>query len=53
VRGFKPYCEGDKEICKLLRLAKERGLTLRAISMFFDENIKGVVLENPDLGVEI
>jgi sugar fermentation stimulation protein A len=53
VRGFKPYCEGDGEICKLLRLAKERGITLRAISMFFDESVKGVVLENSDLEVKV
>ena len=53
VKGFKPYCEGDPEICKLLSTAKEKGLTLRAISIFFDENTKKVVLENPDLRVGV
>jgi DNA-binding sugar fermentation-stimulating protein len=51
VGGFKPNCEGDPEICKLLGLAKRKGITLRAISLHFDPVGKAVVLENPDLPV--
>ncbi len=51
VRGFKPNCEDDPEICKLLRLAKRKGITLRAISLHFDPERKALVLENPDLPV--
>jgi len=53
VKGFKPYCEGDREICELLRLAKEKGLPIKAISLHFDAERKSVILENPDLGVFI
>jgi len=53
VEGFKPYCKGDKEICKLLRVAEEKGLPIRAISLHFDPQRGAIVLENPDLRVEI
>jgi len=53
VEGFKPYCKGDEEICKLLKEAKERGLPVRAISLHFNPQKRAVVLENPDLRVEI
>ncbi len=53
VRGFKPYCEGDEEICKLLKEAKNRGVLLKAISLHFDPSKGAVVLENPDLDVYI
>ncbi|RTZ61146.1 MAG: DNA/RNA nuclease SfsA [Gammaproteobacteria bacterium] len=53
VGGFKPYCKGDEEICKLLKTAKERGLPIRAISLHFNPQKGAIVLENPDLRVEI
>jgi len=53
VKGFKPYCEGDAEICLLLKEAKERGILLKAISMHFDPSVESIVLENPDLEVVI
>jgi sugar fermentation stimulation protein A len=53
VVGFKPYRQGDPEIYKLLKLAKEKGVTLKAISMHFDPRRGAIVLENPELRVEI
>jgi len=53
VKGFKPYCEGDPEICNLLREAKNLGVPMRAISMHFDPKRGAVILENPDLRVVI
>ena len=50
VKGFKPYCEGDKEICKLLKEAKKKGITLRAISLHFRPQA-GIYLENSTLPV--
>ncbi|NPB05152.1 MAG: DNA/RNA nuclease SfsA [Aquificae bacterium] len=52
VKGFRPFCAGDPEICSLLKEAKRRGLLLRAISLHFVPE-RGVVLENPDLPVEV
>jgi len=53
VKGFKPYCEGDREICFLLKEAKKRGVELKALSLHFDPQKGGIVLENPDLVVKI
>jgi sugar fermentation stimulation protein A len=53
VRGFKPYCEGDPEICKLLKVAKKEGLPIRAFSLHFEPKSKAVFLENPNLEVLI
>lgn len=53
VRGFKPYCNGDPEICELLNVAKRLNLPIRAISMHFNPVKGAIVLENPDLPVVI
>jgi sugar fermentation stimulation protein A len=53
VKGFKPYCEGDPEICKLLKVAKKEGLPIRAFSLHFEPKSKAVFLENPNLEVLI
>ena len=51
VRGFKPHCGGDPQICSLLREAKNRGVLLKAISMHFVPSKGAIVLENSDLPV--
>jgi len=53
VAGFKPYRQGDPQIYRLLKVAKERGVTVKALSMHFDPQRGALVLENPELRVEI
>ena len=52
VRGFKPYCEGDAEICQLLKEAKEKGIKIKALSIAFEPG-KGIYLERENLPVLI
>jgi sugar fermentation stimulation protein A len=53
VKGFKPHMEGDLQIYQLLKEAKKVGVPIKAISLYFDPQRKGVILENPDLDVVI
>ena len=49
VTGFIPYEKGDPEIPILLRKAKKAGVEVRAISMHYDPEMEGVVLDEADL----
>ena len=53
VAGFKPNCEGDREICRLLKEAKRRGLPIRAMGISFSPKRGAVILERDNLPVEI
>ena len=53
VKGFKPYCEGDKEICLLLKEAKKKGLLMKALGMHFEPSVGAILLNNPDLVVKV
>lgn len=52
VKKFKPYEKGDPEIAKLLRLAKKKGVEIRAIGISLLSSGE-VVLENENLEVEV
>jgi len=52
VKKFKPYEKGDPEIAKLLRLAKKKGVEIRAIGISLLPSGE-VVLENENLEVEV
>ncbi|RLF78408.1 DNA/RNA nuclease SfsA [Thermococci archaeon] len=52
VEKFKPYEEGDAEIARLLREAREKGVEIRALSISMLQNGE-IVLENDDLEVEV
>lgn len=52
VRKFKPYEKGDPEIVKLLRLAKRKGVEIRAIGISLLPS-GDVILENENLEVEV
>lgn len=53
VKGFRPYGKGDPEIPRLIRIAYEQGVLIKAINIYFDPESSGIVLGNPDLRVEI
>ncbi len=51
VKAFKPYMEGDPEIPKLLKIAAEKGVLVKAISIYFNPETSMIILVNPDLPV--
>ena len=53
VRAFKPYAEGDPEILSLLREAASSGVLIKALAMHFDPALSAIVLDDPDLTVEL
>lgn len=53
VYGFKPYSKADPIIAELLKEAYNKGVYLKAVSIYYDPFNKGIVLENPDLEVNL
>jgi sugar fermentation stimulation protein A len=53
VRSFKPYRDGDPEIPLLLAEASLTGVTVKAISIHYDQNTGWIMLEDNDLPVVI
>jgi sugar fermentation stimulation protein A len=53
VKAFKPFIEGDEEVAKLLSVAGNAGVELRAISMHYEPSALRVVLDSPDLPIVI
>ena len=52
-RGFKFYCEVDKEICRSVRKAIEAGVEFRSINLFMDVKSNAIVLGDADLRVDL
>ena len=52
VKKFKPYVKGDPEIARLLKVAKDRGVEIKAMSISLLPT-GDVILENSNLVVEI
>lgn len=53
VTGFTPYEKGDPQIPILLKKAEKAGVEIRAVSMHYDPEVEGVVLDEADLRVQI
>ena len=53
VTGFTPYEKGDPQIPILLKKAEKAGVEIRAVSMHYDPEVVGVVLDEADLRVQI
>jgi sugar fermentation stimulation protein A len=51
ISSFSPNKNADPKIYELLRVAKEKGVQIKAIQIYFDEKRKSVVLRNDDLPV--
>jgi hypothetical protein len=51
VSAFSPNKNVDPKIYELLKTAKEKGVKIKAIQIYFDEKRKSVILENDDLPV--
>jgi DNA-binding sugar fermentation-stimulating protein len=51
ISAFSPNKNADPKIYELLRVAKEKGVQIKAIQIYFDEKRKSVVLRNDDLPV--
>lgn len=53
VSAFKPFWDGDEELCRLLVMANKSGVELRAMGLMYDPDDSGVYLYAPDLPAEI
>jgi hypothetical protein len=51
ISAFSPNKNADPKIYELLKIAKEKGVKIKAIQIYFDEKRKSVILENDDLRV--
>jgi sugar fermentation stimulation protein A len=51
ISAFSPNKNADPKIYELLKIAKEKGVKIKAIQIYFDEKRKSVVLKNDDLPV--
>ncbi|AFK51135.1 sugar fermentation stimulation protein A [Thermogladius calderae 1633] len=52
-RGFKFYCEVDREICRAVRKALEAGVEFRGVNLFMDVKGNAIVLGDADLPVDL
>ncbi len=51
ISAFSPNKNADTKIYELLRTAKNKGVQIKAIQIYFDEKRKSVILKNDDLPV--
>jgi sugar fermentation stimulation protein A len=51
ISAFSPNKNADPEIYELLKIAKNKGVQIKAIQIYFDEKRKSVVLKNDNLPV--
>lgn len=53
VQAFKPYRQGDPELCELLKEAALKGVDIRALSLLYDPQDACMYLIDADLPVEL
>jgi len=53
VEAFRSYSEVDEPIAELLREARRVGVLVKALSVHYDPPMSSVVLDDPDLRVEL
>jgi sugar fermentation stimulation protein A len=51
ISAFSPNKNADPKIYKLLKIAKNKGVQIKAIQIYFDEKRKSVILKNDNLPV--
>jgi DNA-binding sugar fermentation-stimulating protein len=51
ISAFSPNKNADLKIYELLKIAKKKGVKIKAIQIYFDEKRKSVILKNDDLPV--
>jgi len=51
ISAFSPNKNADPKIYELLKIAKKKGVKIKAIQIYFDEKRKSVILKNDDLPV--
>jgi len=52
VFGFSPNKNADPKIYELLKIAKNKGVKIKAIQIYFDEKIKSIILKKDNLRVD-
>jgi len=52
VSGFSPDKNADPKIYELLKIAKNKGVKIKAIQIYFDEKMKSIILKNDKLPVK-
>lgn len=53
VSAFRPYVKGDPEVARLLGAAASAGVEVKAIALHYNPTTSTVVLDNPDLPVQL
>lgn len=51
--GFKPFRSADPRLCELLETARNVGVQVKALGMYFQPDDSVLYLYNPDLDVVI
>ena len=52
IDSFSPNKEADPKIYELLKIAKRRGIKIRAIQIYFDKSINGIILKSDKVPVK-
>lgn len=51
INAFKPNKDADEKIYKLLKIAKKKGIKIKAIQIYLDLKTKNIILKNDDLRI--
>ncbi|MGC8836665.1 MAG: DNA/RNA nuclease SfsA [Infirmifilum sp.] len=51
VTAFKPYVEGDAEVARLLKMAYESGVGIRAFSVYYEPETSKIILDKSSLEI--
>jgi sugar fermentation stimulation protein A len=53
INAFKPYRDGDAELCNLLQLADVAGVEIRSMGLAYDPSQSAIILYDPDLHIKL
>jgi sugar fermentation stimulation protein A len=53
INAFSPNKEADAKIYELLKIAKRKGVKVKAIQIYFDKSINSIILKNDELSVNL
>jgi sugar fermentation stimulation protein A len=53
ISAFSPNKNADQKIYQLLKIAKEKGVKIKAIQIYFDKGINSIILKNDNLPIKL
>jgi sugar fermentation stimulation protein A len=53
INAFSPNKEADTKIYELLKIAKRKGVKIKAIQIYFDKSINSIILKNDELPIKL